>query len=114
MTKGKKDKKFIKIGNSTGISIEPGLLSALKITDKDSYKATTNGESIIITPVKKNKNKIITTGAFDLAITLLQLFRAKALDNYDFSSIEVIDDGPFIHFSLKDLLEENKESPEKS
>ena len=58
-------KKLTRHGNSTAVIIDKALLKVLNITPETELKISTNGESIIITPVREaslekiSENKII-------------------------------------------------------
>lgn len=50
-------KKLTRHGNSTAIIIDKALLKLLNITSETELKISTNGESIIITPIYENSER---------------------------------------------------------
>lgn len=53
-------KKLTRHGNSTAVIIDKALLRVLNITPETELKISTNGESIIITPVREASLKKIS------------------------------------------------------
>ncbi|HBS48211.1 TPA: AbrB family transcriptional regulator [Candidatus Dependentiae bacterium] len=53
-------KKLIKHGNSKALLINKDLLKQLNIEDKIKIEITSDGVSLILTPIKTSKNKKIT------------------------------------------------------